>query len=158
MQPEMQSVGICCCETYVKASFFSGFVLFGLNILQFLLSINLGLADFLQKNDFGPSKTSFAILGCLVIGLLMAIFLMVGAYGDGRRSSIPLLATIVLAIVQLGLYLGLTVPIINDIPVIDNKIWVASCVGMAIADFWTIFVAFKAKKEISRIVGYEEIA
>ena len=47
--------------------------------------------------------------------------------------------------------------IINDIPVIDNKIWVASCIGMAIADFWTIFVAFKAKKEISKIVGYEEI-
>ena len=158
MQPEMQSVGICCCETYVKASFFSGFVLFGLNILQFMLSINLGLADFLQQDDFGPSKTSFAILGCLVIGLLMAFFLMAGAYGDGRRSSIPLLATIILAIVQSGVYLGLTVPIINDFPVIDNKIWIASCIGMAIANFWTIFVAFKAKKEISRIAGYEEIA
>ena len=54
--------------------------------------------------------------------------------------------------------MGLTVPIINDIPVIESKIWVTSCIGMAIADFWTIFVAFKAKKEISRIVGYEEIA
>ena len=154
----MQSIGICCFETYVKASFFSGIVLNGLNILQFLLSVNLGLADFLHTDNFGPSKTSFAILGCLVIGILMATFLIVGAYGDGRRSGIPFLATIVLAIVQLGLYLGLTVPIINDIPVIDNKIWVASCIGMAIADFWTIFVAFKAKKEISRIVGYEEIA
>ena len=154
----MQSNVMCGLETYVKASFLSGFILFGLNILQFFLSVNLGLTDFLQADDFGPSKTSFAILGCLVIGLLMATFLIVGAYGDGRRSGIPLLATIGLAIVQLGLYLGLTVPIINDIPIIQNKIWVASCIGMAIADFWTIFVAFKAKKEISRIVGYEEIA
>ena len=148
----MQSLGICCFETYVKASFFSGFVLFGLNILQYLLSVALGSA-------YGPfGNTYFLDILCLGIGILMGTCLIFGAYGDGRRSSIPFLATIVLAIVQLGIYLGLTVPIINDIPVIDNKIWVASCIGMAIADFWTIFVAFKAKKEISRIVGYEEIA
>ena len=79
---KMQSYGTCCLETYVKTSFVSGIVLSGLNILQFLLSINLGLTDFLQADNFGPSKTSFAILGCLVIGLLMATFLIVGAYGN----------------------------------------------------------------------------
>ena len=148
----MEGYRICCFETYVKASFFSGIVLFGLNISQYLLSVALGSAH----GPFG--NTDFLDISCLGIGILMGTCLIFGAYGDGRRSGIPFLATIVLAIVQLGIYLGLTVPIINDIPVIDNKIWIASCIGMAIADFWTIFVAFKAKKEIARIVGYEEIA
>ena len=152
----MSNFAICCFETYVKASFFSGIALFVLNTLQFLLSVAFGL----QVNESTETyfDINFSILACLTIGLLMSTCLMFGAYGDGRRSGAPFLATIVFAIVQLGLYLGLTVPIINDVPIIDNRIWVWSCIGMAIADFWTIYVAFKAKKEISRIMGYQEIA
>ena len=68
------------------------------------------------------------------------------------------MAAIFLAIVQLGLHLALIIFPIDDLSDNEYKIWIPFCVGMAIADIWTIFVAFKAKKEISRIVGYEEIA
>ena len=157
----MQSYVMCgFYESYVEASFFSGIALLVLNTSQFILSVALGLADFSLTDFFGPCKILFAILGCLAISLLIFACLGVASIvnHDGPRSGIPFWATILLAIVQLGMHLAFTVIPINDIPNNLNNIWVLSCIGMAIADVWIIFVAFKAKKEISRIVGYEEIA
>ena len=81
-----------------------------------------------------------------------------GSLVDGPRSGIPFWVTILLAIVHLGIHLVFTVIPIDDIPNNLNNIWVLSCIGMAIADVWIIFVAFKAKQENSSNVGYEEIA
>ena len=123
---------------------------------QFYLAVSLGYPDFLPKDDN-------LIMGCLAIGLSMFLCLTFGAENDRTRNleprtSKPFLAAIFLAIIQLGLHLALIISPIDDLSDNEYKIWIASCVGMAITDFWTIFVAFKAKKEISRIVGYEEIA
>ena len=120
------------------------------------LAVSLGYPDFLPKDDN-------LIMGCMAIGLSMFLCLTFGAGNDGPRNlgprtGKPFLAAIFLAIIQLGLHLALIVFPIDDLSDNEYKIWIASCVGMAITDFWTIFVAFKAKKEISRIVGYEEIA
>ena len=137
-----------------KACFFTGTALLVLNLSHFFLAVNLGYPDFLPTDDN-------LILGCLAIGLSMSFCLMFGAdndYTPRPRSKIPFLATIFLAIVQLGLHLALIIFPIDDLSDNEYKIWIPFCVGMAIADIWTIFVAFKAKKEISRIVGYEEIA
>ena len=151
----MQSYVMCGLETH-----FLGLPLLVLNMLQFILSGSLGLYDFSLTDFFGPCKIVFAILGCLAISLLIFGCLGVGSIvnHDGPRSGIPFWATILLAIVQLGIYLAFTVIPINDIPNNLNNIWVWSCIGMAIADVWIIFVAFKAKQEISRMVEYEEIA
>ena len=157
----MQSYVMCgFYESYVEASFFSGMALTVLNMSQFILSVALGLDDFSLTDFFGPCKILFAILGCLGISLLILVCLTVGAIvnNNGPRSGIPFWATILLAIVQLGILFAFTVIPINDIPNNLNNIWVLSCFGMAIADFWIIFVAFKAKQEISRMMGYEEIA
>ena len=97
-------------------------------------------------------------MGCLAISLLIAACLTAGSLVDGPRSVIPFWATILLAIVQFGIHLAFTIIPVNDIPNNLNNIWVLSCIGMAIADVWIIFVAFKAKQEISSNVGYEEIA
>ena len=146
----------CGWETY---SLFSGIALLVLNKLQFFLLVYLGLTDVQTFYFFGPCKLFIAILGCLAISLLIANCLAMGCLVGGPRSRcISFWATILLAIVQLGAHLAFTVIPINDIPNNLNNIWVLSCFGMAIADFWIIFVAFKAKQEISRILGYEEIA
>ena len=97
-------------------------------------------------------------MGCLATSLLILACLTVCYLDDEPRSGIPFWATILLAIVQLGILFAFTVIPINDIPNNLNNIWVLSCIGMAIADVWIIFVAFKAKQEISSNVGYEEIA
>ena len=149
---------MCSLESYAnfKACFFTGMALLVLNMSQFYLAVSLGYPDFLPKDDN-------LIMGCLVVGLLMFLCLTFGAGNDGPRNlgprtGKPFLAAIFLAIIQLGLHLALIVFPIDDLSDNEYKIWIASCVGMAITDFWTIFVAFKAKKEIARIVGYEEIA
>ena len=160
---------MCGWETYVEASYFSGIALSLLNLSQFIMSVALGLADFSLTDFFGPCKILFAILGCLGISLLILTCLAVGSIinniinnmgslVEGPRSGIPFWATILLAIVHLGIHLAFTVIPIDDIPNNLNNIWVLSCIGMAIADVWIIFVAFKAKQEISSNVGYEEIA
>ena len=146
---------MCSLESYAnfKACLFTGMALLVLNISHFFLAVNLGFPDFLETDDNN-------ILGCQAIGLSMFFCLTFGANNDRPRprSGKPFLATIFLAIVQLGLHLALIIFPIDDLSDNEYKIWIPSCVGMAIADIWTIFVAFKAKKEISRIVGYEEIA
>ena len=146
---------MCSLESYAnfKACLFTGMALLVLNMSHFFLAINLGYPDFLPTDDN-------VILGCLAIGLSMGFCLTFGADNDMTRprSGKPFLATIFLAIVQLGLYLALIIFPIDDLSNNEYSVWVSSCIGMSIVDFWTIFVAFKAKKEISRIVGYEEIA
>ena len=181
----MQSYVICCLETYVEASLFSGIAHPVLNMSHFILSValglvteetqycvhgglqqikgslanmSLGLTDFLLTDFFGPCQIFFAIMGCLAISLLIAACLTAGSLVDGPRSVIPFWATILLAIVQFGIHLAFTIIPVNDIPNNLNNIWVLSCIGMAIADFWIIFVALKAKQEISSNVGYKEIA
>ena len=154
----MECIAMCSLESYVnfKACFFTGMALLVLNISHLFLAVSLGLPDFLPKDNY-------IILGCQAIGLAMSFFLTFGADNDrprnlGPRTGKPFLAAIFLAIVQLGLHLALIIFPIDDLSDNEYKIWIPFCVGMAIADIWTIFVAFKAKKEISRIVGYEEIA
>ena len=149
---------MCSLESYAnfKACLLTGMALLVLNILHFFLAVSLGYPDFLPKDDN-------LIMGCLAIGLSMFLCLTFGAENDRTRNleprtSKPFLAAIFLAIVQLGLHLALIIFPIDDLSDNEYKIWIPFCVGMAIADIWTIFVAFKAKKEISRIVGYEEIA
>ena len=120
---------------------------------HFFLAVSLGFPDFLLKDDH-------LIQGCLTIGISMSLCLTFGAHNDGQRprSGKPFLATIFLAIVQLGLHLALIIFPIDDLSNNDYNVWVSSCIGMSIVDFWTIFVAFKANKKISRIPGYQEIA
>ena len=147
---------MCSLESYVnfKACFFTGMALLVLNISHLFLAVSLGLPDFLPKDDN-------LIMGCLAIGLSMSFCLMFGAdndYTPRPRSKIPFLATIFLAIVQLGLYLYLIIFPIDDLANNEYNVWISSCIGMSIVDFWTIFVAYKANKKISRIPGYQEIA
>ena len=148
------------CSLEFKACFFTGMALLVLNISHFFLAVSLGFPDFLETDDNN-------ILGCQAIGLLMFLCLTFGADNQadndrprnlGPRTGKPFLAAIFLAIIQLGLHLALIIFPIDDLSDNEYKIWIPSCIGMAITDFWTIFVAFKANKEISRIVGYEEIA
>ena len=108
-----------------------------LNISHFFLAVNLGFPDFLETDDNN-------ILGCQAIGLSMFFCLTFGANNDRPRprSGKPFMATIFLAIVQLGAHLAFTVIPINDIPNNLNNIWVLSCFGMAIADCWIIFVVY----------------
>ena len=146
---------MCSLESYVnfKACFFTGMALLFLNISHFFLSVSLGFPDFLEKDDY-------LILASQVIGLSMVFCLICGADGDRPRprSGKPFLATIFLAIIQLGLHLALIIFPIDDLATNENNIWIASCIGMSIVDFWTIFVAFKAYKKIPGIPGYQEIA
>ena len=146
---------LCSLESYAnfKDCFFTGMALLVLNMSQFYLALSLGFPDFLLKDDY-------LILGCLAIGLSMDFCLTFGADNDRPRprSRKPFLATIFLAIVQLGLYLALIIFPIDDLSNNEYSVWVSSCIEMSIVDFWTIFVAFKAYKKISRIPGYQEIA
>ena len=161
----MEYIVMCSLESYVnfKACFFTGIALLFLNISQLFLLVSLGMPNFLLWSYFGPFRTSYAILASQAIGLSMVACLFVGADGDrprnmGPRSGKPFLATIFLAILQLGLYLAFIIIPIDDLQNNKNNVWVSSCIGMSIVDFWTIFVAFKANKKIPRILGYQEIA
>ena len=146
---------MCSLESFAsfKACMFTGVALLVLNMSQFYLAVSLGFPDFLPTDDN-------VIMGCLAIGLLMSFCLIFGADNDNPRprSGKPFLATIFLAIVQLELNLYLIISPIDDLANNEYNIWVSSCIGMLIVDFLTIFVAFKANKEISRIPGYQEIA
>ena len=151
---------MCSLESFAsfKACIFTGVALLVLNMSQFYLAVSLGFPDFLPTDDN-------VILGCWAIGVSMGFCLMFGADNDTPsldtprpRSGIPFLAAIFLAIVQLGFYLYLIVFPIDDLANNEYNIWVSSCIGMLIVDFLTIFMAFKANKEISRIPGYQEIA
>jgi hypothetical protein len=146
---------MCSLETYsnFKACLFTGMSLLVLNMSQFFLAIHLGFPDFLLKDDH-------LIQGCLAIGLLTSFCLIFGANNDRPRprSGKPFLATVFLAIVQLGLHLALIIFPIDDLSNNEYNVWVSSCIGMSTVDFWTIFVAFKANKKISSIPGYQEIA
>ena len=146
---------MCSLESFAnfKACLFTGMALFVLNMSHFFLAVSLGFPDFLPSDDN-------VIQGCLAIGVSMSFCLIFGAHNDEPRprSGKPFLATIFLAIVQLGLHLALIIFPIDDLSNNEYNVWVSSCIGMSIVDFWTIFVAFKANKKISSIPGYQEIA
>ena len=97
---------MCSLESYAnfKACFFTGVALLVLNMSQFYLALSLGFPDFLLTDDY-------LILGCLAVGLSMSFCLNFGADNDRPRprSGKPFLATIFLAIVQLGLYFALII-------------------------------------------------
>ena len=97
----MQSYVMCGLETH-----FLGLPLLVLNMSQFILSLALGFYEFSLTVFFGPCKILFAIMGCLAISLLIFACLGVGSIvnHDEPRSGIPFWATILLAIVQFGLY------------------------------------------------------